>query len=93
MGARILVRENNHESREIGGLHVILREKDKLSSGEVLSVGKHPKVDALGLQLGDTVWFRRECGVEAGEVGMVFLLTEQLEAEGEADVVSLGRPR
>ena len=92
MGPRILVRENNHASRQIGALYVHRLEKDKLCSGTVLSIGAHPKNTALGVELGDTVWFRRECGVQAGaDESLVFLLSEQLEAIGDADVVALTR--
>lgn len=92
MGPRILVRENNHASRQIGAIYVHRLEKDKLCSGEVLSIGRHPKVEALGLSVGETVWFKRECGVQAGaDESLVFLLAEQLDGEGQAEAVSLTR--
>ncbi|MBK9496846.1 MAG: hypothetical protein IPO08_20535 [Xanthomonadales bacterium] len=92
MGPRILVRETQLQSREHAGIHLILREPDKLSSGKVLSIGKHAKVEALGLSEGDTVWFRRECGVQPGDDSqLVFLLAEQLEAVGEGNVMALNR--
>ena len=82
-GPRLLVRENEgHQSRDINGVFVVLREKDKLVSGQVLSVGDHPKARALGVEVGETVWFRRECGYEVGG-GLLFLNVDHLEAAGE----------
>jgi co-chaperonin GroES (HSP10) len=89
MGPRILVRENNHASRKIGALYVQRLEKDRLCSGEVLSVSKHPQIAALGVEVGDTVWFKRECGAQAGDDDtLLFLLADMLEAVGEAEVQS-----
>lgn len=93
MGPRILVRETQLRSREVNGVHVILREPDKESFGEVLSLGKHPRVEALGLSEGDTVLYRRECGEELGHSGLVFLFADQLDAKAEGDFTLLSLNR
>lgn len=90
IGPRVLVRERALQSRDVNGIHVILREKDKLQSGEVLSVGNHPRIASLGIEVGQTVWYRRECGSEVGD-DLVFLHADMLEASGQAQVVALTR--
>jgi co-chaperonin GroES (HSP10) len=87
------VRENHDSTREINGLLVIRTEPEKLLSGRVLGVGDHPVnhgIDPDLLQVGATVWFRRECGYEVpNHPGYLFLQTDMLEAVGEAQVVAL----
>ena len=90
MGPRVLVRETQLQSREINGLHIVLREPDKLQHGTVLSVGQHPHNDELGVSVGDTVWYRRECGSPVSD-DLVFLLSEHLDAVGDAEVMALVR--
>jgi co-chaperonin GroES (HSP10) len=84
-GPRVLVRENNDRTKQVGNLLVLTREPERILSGTVLAVGSHPLVE-----VGETVWFRRECGYEIpGYPGYLFLQNDMLEACGEANVVAL----
>lgn len=83
---KVLVREIDTTDVKHGEIHIIRNEAQLMVSGRVVDVG--PNADRLDIQVGDRVWFKRECGVET-EYGLLALRYRQIDCVGEGELVSL----
>jgi co-chaperonin GroES (HSP10) len=83
-GQRVLVKELDSLTCETSSGIVVQRfEARKVCSGVVIAVGEHcPDVN-----VGDTVHYRRECGIPWRD--KVLLKYDMLEAVGDAEVLAL----
>jgi chaperonin GroES len=75
-GDRVLVKLIDEEERTAGGIIIPDAAKEKTQTGVILAVGPGPK-DANGkhipleVQVGDTIYFGKYAGTEAGKAHLI----------------------
>ena len=85
LGSRVVVKEIDTKAAKYGLIEVCRFEPATLVSGTVSSVGPMAHVD---VQIGQRVWFKRECGYELGE-GLTALNQDQLACESSAELEAM----
>lgn len=91
MGINVLVKEVPSTQMEAAGglLQIELNEPQMMCSGFVRSIGHKVNTRAIDIEVGQRVWFRRECGTEIGH-GLLMLKQDFLAVECPSDLQSLG---
>lgn len=87
LGDRVLVKRLAGEEKTVGGLYIPDAAKEKAQTGAVVAVG-NGRVDTAGnriavqVKVGDTIYFGKYSGTEAGED---FLIIREEEILGVMD--------